>query len=43
VKTALTVYGHLINTDDHAGNVAAIGAFAAATPSCGGNVVALHG
>ena len=35
VKTTLTVYAHLINTDDHAGNTAALGAMAApaATPS----------
>jgi hypothetical protein len=28
VKTTLTVYAHLINTDDHAGNMAALGALA---------------
>ena len=40
VKTTLTVYAHLINTDDHAGNMAALGALAApATPSYGGNNV----
>ncbi|MDT5119066.1 MAG: hypothetical protein QOE30_4805 [Mycobacterium sp.] len=44
VKTTLTVYAHLINTDDHTGNMAALGALATptATPSCGGNVVPLH-
>lgn len=26
VKTTLTVYAHLINTDDHTGNMAALGA-----------------
>ena len=29
VKTTLTVYAHLINTDDHAGNMAALGALGA--------------
>ena len=29
VKTTLTVYAHLINTDDHTGNMAALGALAA--------------
>ncbi len=43
VKTTLTVYAHLINTDDHAGNMAALGALAAPKPSYTGNVVALHG
>lgn len=43
VKTTLTVYAHLINTDDHAGNMAALGALAAPKPTYGGNVVALHG
>ena len=33
VTTTLTVYAHLINTDDHAGNMAALGALA----SLGGN------
>jgi integrase len=44
VKTTLTVYAHLINTDDHTGNMAALGALAspAATPSYG-NVIQLHG
>lgn len=41
VKTTLTVYAHLINTDDHAGNMAALGALAA--PAYGGNVIPLHG
>lgn len=40
VKTTLTVYAHLINTDDHTRNMAALGALAApATPE---NVVALR-
>ncbi|MGV7698398.1 tyrosine-type recombinase/integrase [Mycobacterium kansasii] len=43
VKTTLTVYAHLINTDDHTGNMAALGALAAPKPSYGGNVVPLHG
>jgi integrase len=44
VKTTLTVYAHLINTDDHAGNMAALGALATGpTPSYSGNVVPLHG
>lgn len=44
VKTTLTVYAHLINTDDHAGNMAALGALGnGPTPSYGGNVVPLHG
>jgi integrase len=44
VKTTLTVYAHLINTDDHTGNMAALGvlATAAQTPSYG-NVIPLHG
>lgn len=42
VKTTLTVYAHLINTDDHAGNMAALGALATPKPSYG-NVVQLHG
>ena len=44
VKTTLTVYAHLINTDDHSGNMAALGALATGpTPSYSGNVVPLHG
>ena len=44
VKTTLTVYAHLINTDDHAGNMAALGALGIGpTPSYGGNVIPLHG
>ena len=35
VKTTLTVYAHLINTDDHAGNMAALGALAAPKPTYG--------
>jgi integrase len=44
VKTTLTVYAHLINTDDHAGNMAALGALStpAQNPSYG-NVIPLHG
>ena len=42
VKTTLTVYAHLINTDDHAGNMAALGALAAPKPSYTGNVVRLR-
>ena len=45
VKTTLTVYAHLINTDDHSGNMAALGALATSTPTptYGGNVMPLHG
>ncbi len=45
VKTTLTVYAHLINTDDHTGNMAALSALSAPaqTPSHGGNVVPLFG
>jgi hypothetical protein len=43
VKTALIAYAHLINTDDHAGNMAALGALAAPKPSYGGNVIRLRG
>jgi hypothetical protein len=44
VKTTLTVYAHLINTDDYTGNMAALGALAvsAQNPSYG-NVIPLHG
>jgi hypothetical protein len=44
VKTTLTVYAHLINADDHTGNMAALGALAtpAATPSYP-NLIPLHG
>lgn len=41
VKTTLSVYAHLINTDDHTGNMAALGALA--TPAYGGNVIPLTG
>nr|WP_237081340.1 tyrosine-type recombinase/integrase [Mycobacteroides abscessus] len=43
VKTTLTVYAHLINTDDHTGNMAALGALAAPAQktSYGSNVVVL--
>jgi hypothetical protein len=45
VKTTLTVYAHLINTDDHSGNMAALGALAtpAVTSGYGNNVIPLHG
>jgi hypothetical protein len=36
------VYAHLINTDDHAGNMAALGALATG-PTCAENVVLLLG
>lgn len=44
VKTALTVHAHLINTDDHTGNMAALGGLATslATPS-GAKVIRLRG
>jgi methylthioribose-1-phosphate isomerase len=44
LQATTTVYAHLINTDDHTGNMAAFGALAApaATPSYG-NVIPLHG
>jgi aconitase A len=41
VKTTLTVYAHLINTDDHTGNIVALGSLA--TPVAeSGNVIQLH-
>ncbi|WP_306316090.1 tyrosine-type recombinase/integrase [Mycobacterium ostraviense] len=45
VKTTLTVYAHLINTDDHTANMTALGALAApaAAPKYGNNVIPLHG
>ncbi|OBK47886.1 integrase [Mycobacterium sp. 1081908.1] len=43
VKTTLTVYAHLINTDDHAGNMAALGGLAAPAPTYTGSVVPLVG
>ncbi|WP_338101414.1 tyrosine-type recombinase/integrase [Mycolicibacter arupensis] len=43
VKTTLTVYAHLINTDDHAGNMAALGGLTAPKPAYTGNVVSLTG
>jgi hypothetical protein len=43
VKTTLTVYAHLINTDDHAGNMAALRALAAHKPMYAENVVSLWG
>src|SRR3954447_25232531 len=43
VTTTLTVYAHLINTDDHTRNIAALGAMASGpTPSYSGNFVPLH-
>ncbi|MDC8971485.1 tyrosine-type recombinase/integrase [Mycobacterium marinum] len=44
VKTTLTVYAHLINTDDNSGNMAALGALAAPSqpPTYGENVVQLR-
>ncbi|MBV8293576.1 MAG: integrase [Mycobacterium sp.] len=41
MKTTLTVYAHLINTDDHTGNMAAPGAMAGSKPSAT-NVIPLH-
>lgn len=43
VKTTLTVYAHLINTDDHTANMAALAGLATPKPTYGGNVVPLHG
>jgi integrase len=43
VKTTLSVYAHLINTDDHAGNMEALGAMANTGPTYGGNAVPLRG
>lgn len=42
VKTTLTVYAHLINTDDHAGNMAALGAIATPPKVEADDVVALR-
>ena len=42
VTTTLTVYTHLINTDDHAGNMAALGAMVAPKAEAD-NVIPLHG
>jgi hypothetical protein len=42
VKTTLTVYAHLINTDDHAGNMAELGAMGC-SPVQSDNVIQLHG
>ena len=39
----MTVYAHLINTDDHTENMAALGALATPKPTYTGNVVPLHG
>ncbi|MFN3005704.1 integrase [Mycolicibacterium wolinskyi] len=41
IEPAYSAYAHLINTDDHAGSMAALGALAA--PAYGGNVIQLHG
>jgi hypothetical protein len=43
VKTTLTVCAHLINTDDHAGNMAALGTIAMPPKVEADNVVALRG
>ncbi len=40
VKTTLTVYAHLINTDEHSGNMAALGALSA--PAQKTNVIPLR-
>jgi hypothetical protein len=43
-QTTLTVYAHLINTDDHTGNMAALGALAAPVQNTNyGNVIPLCG
>jgi hypothetical protein len=42
VTTTLTVYTHLINTDDHSGNMAALGAMGS-SPVQSDNVIQLHG
>jgi hypothetical protein len=41
VKTTLTVNAHLINTDDHTGNMAALGALATPTTKAD-NVILLR-
>lgn len=41
--TALSIYTHLFNTDDHSGAMAALGAMAATSPDFGENVVPLWG
>lgn len=43
VKTTLNVYAHLINTDDHTGNMPALGALTEPKPSSTGKVVPLVG
>jgi integrase len=44
VKTTLTVYAHLINTDDHSGNMATLGALSTPVQNPNyGNVIPLHG
>ncbi|SII34591.1 integrase [Mycobacteroides abscessus] len=40
VKTTLTVYAHLINADDHTGNMAALGSLGNRTTS--DNVIKLY-
>ena len=42
VTTTLTVYAHLINTDDHSGNMAALGALTTPKPKADGNVIPLR-
>ena len=45
LKPSSVAIAHLINTDDHTGNMAALDALAtpAATPTHGGNVIPLPG
>ena len=43
VKTTLTVYAHLINTDDHSGNMAALGAMGRQPATDAENVIPLNG
>ncbi len=44
VKTALTVYAHLISTDEHSGNMAALGALSAPVQNASySNVIPLRG
>lgn len=43
VTTTLTVYAHLINTDDHASDMAALGELVTPKPIYAENVVPLRG